>query len=72
MTDLIVNENPAIRERTCMALTAIACLADGKDAIVKNYHLLVNLVHAVDDVDAAVRIKAASCLEMCSRNWMCK
>lgn len=72
MVDLLTNECPEIRERTCMALTAIACLGDGKDAIVKNYHVLVNLAHAVDDVDSAVRIKAACCLEMCSRSWMGK
>lgn len=70
MVDLLTHENETIRERTCMALTAIACLADGKDAIVKNFHMLVNLAHAVDDVDAAVRIKASCCIEMCSRSWM--
>lgn len=55
-----------------MALTTIAGLGDGRDAIVKNRMSLANIVPLVEDVVDAVRMKAAALLEMISRNWMGK
>ncbi|KAF2905972.1 hypothetical protein ILUMI_00203 [Ignelater luminosus] len=70
MADLLAHNNPTIRERACMALTTIAGLSDGRDAIVKNHVSLTNIARLVEDAIDAVRIKAAALLEMISRNWM--
>lgn len=68
MVDLLTNENPIIRERTCRTLAILARLADGREAITANKHLLANLVICVEDV-VEVRIQVAGLLEMCAILW---
>lgn len=70
MADLLVHPMPDIRERTCMALTIIGGLADGKAAIVRNRTILKNLARLLDDEEDAVRMKAAACLFRISEFWV--
>ncbi|KAI4459361.1 rtdr1 [Holotrichia oblita] len=69
MADLLVHDEPDIRERTCMALTIVSGLADGKAAIAQNKTILGNLSCLLNDSEAAVRLKAAECLYMLSEFW---
>lgn len=70
MADLLSQPNPSVREVTCLALTTIAGLSDGKTAIVNNSLILNNLIKLLEDTKAAVRIKAAALLEMLAATWM--
>lgn len=70
LADILVDDDPAFRERVCMALTTIAGLWDGKNAITRNEVLMTNLATLFQDDEGAVRIKAAACIEMVSRSWM--
>nr|XP_022918801.1 radial spoke head 14 homolog [Onthophagus taurus] len=69
ITDLLNHENPVIRERACMVLAVLAELADGKEAIVRHPKLLYYLALTLDDVENAVRIKAATVVEVVSDFW---
>lgn len=69
MADLLVHHEADIRERTCMALTIVSGLADGKAAVVQNKTILGNLARLLNDSEAAVRFKAAECLCSLSEFW---
>lgn len=70
MADLLSHQNPSVREVTCLALTTIAGLSDGKTAIINNRLIVDNLILLLEDTEADVRIKAASLLEMLAATWM--
>lgn len=70
MADLLVDDDPTMRERVCMCLITIAGLADGKEAIVRNDLMLQNIKKLLDDEDPAVKTKVAALLEGISRYWM--
>ncbi|XP_050303048.1 radial spoke head 14 homolog [Anthonomus grandis grandis] len=70
LADLLVHEMPAIRERTAYTLKVFAGVALGRQAIVDNQTLLINLLDKVEDDVAEVRIQVAACLEMISRFWL--
>ena len=70
MADMLVHNDPVIRERVCMALSVLGGLADGRTAIVHNAKILTNLSLLIDDPEEAVRMKAATCLEMVARFFL--
>lgn len=70
MADLLGDPLTPIRERTALALTILAGLGDGKDAIVQNHTILGNLTVGLGDIEPSVRLKIAACLEMLARSWM--
>lgn len=69
MVDLLNEDDPVLREATCMALTVLAGCVDGRMAMVKNSDFISMLSLLVEDDVAAVRIKAAALLEMLTRFW---
>ncbi|CAG9835955.1 unnamed protein product [Diabrotica balteata] len=70
LTDLLMDENPAIRERTARALKILAKLAEGKTKIVKNSTLLHNLAACSEDNNKKVRLQVALVLQNIAEFWM--
>ncbi|XP_057658841.1 uncharacterized protein LOC130895517 [Diorhabda carinulata] len=70
MTHLLVDENPAIRERCARALTILAILADAKKKIVANKILLNNISVCSEDPYEEVRLHVAELLERLSEFWL--
>lgn len=70
MLDLLLSDKKEVREHTCMALTVMAGFAAGCEMLVTNTTFLENLAAVIEDDYAAVRMKAATLLEMVVSNWM--
>ncbi|XP_030755597.1 radial spoke head 14 homolog [Sitophilus oryzae] len=69
LVDHTTHELPTIRERSTHLLKVLAELAEGKEAIVENPHLLANLIDNIDDEFAEVRVQTAACIEMVAAFW---
>ncbi|GJQ82072.1 hypothetical protein Trydic_g6944 [Trypoxylus dichotomus] len=70
MADLLIHKEPDIREKACMALTIICNLANGKTVIAQNKTILKNLSTGLVDREAAVRLKAADCVQNIAEYWV--
>lgn len=70
MIDLLLSKSEEVRERACMVLTTLAGMADACEMLVKDVKFLENLADVIEDISPVVRIKAATLLEMLTRNWM--
>ncbi|XP_017778570.1 PREDICTED: radial spoke head 14 homolog [Nicrophorus vespilloides] len=70
-SDLVIDEDPAVRERVCMVLATISNLLDGKYSILKNHRMINNLARILNDEEPAVRMKVIVLIEKLSKVWMC-
>lgn len=53
-----------------MALTVLSGHSDGAQVLLRSTIFLENLAMVIEDPSPAVRIKAATLLEMLTKNWM--
>lgn len=70
MFDLLLSKSKEIRECCLMALSIMVGLADGREILVNNRTFLENLAAVIEDPSPAVRVKAATLMEMVSKTWM--
>lgn len=53
-----------------MALAVLGRQSDGAEMLLKSTTFLENLAAVIEDLSPAVRIKAATLLEILTKNWM--
>ena len=63
MTDLLVSDDPYLRERTAATYATLATQAAGRSAIMSNLGTLLNLSRGLEDHLAAVRLQTARVLQ---------
>lgn len=69
LADILVSDDPFLRERVAMIYITIASQSNGGVAITGNPLIISNLVKSLSDRLACVRLRAAEVLEMLARNW---
>lgn len=69
MVNLLMAENPVIRERTAMALWSLAKLTKAREMIAANKELLRNISVCVEDQYEEVRLHIAKLLQTVSEFW---
>lgn len=70
LCDKLLEPLSPIRESAALALSILAELADGKEAIVQNDSIIENLLLCLGDQQTAVRLKAAACFRNVATSWI--
>ncbi|XP_008206988.1 radial spoke head 14 homolog isoform X2 [Nasonia vitripennis] len=69
LSDLLISEDPYLRERVALVFTTIANQSAGRESILKNLGVVANLSKGLNDCLAAVRLKVALVLESLARDY---